>query len=176
VKILPWLLAGFFGLFVVILAITSLVLWGQLSSAKSDLHDANAKLTDTHSQLDDANTKLQTAQSQLDSTNQELETAKNSAEESALPEIHCRLAWASPDSGSDIRAYATLENDENTDATLTCVASRENATPKELDDVVVPAKGSYNVSVPGWTFIPGDTLTVSEPGHKSGSWTVPTSP
>lgn len=152
-KYLPW------GVSAVLLALL-LVVFIWKNNEISMLARENAALDLRVTQLTDANKKL------LDDANKKIQDANKIIAAASLPEVAVTVGFRPALLGSGL--VARVNNISGKSIPLTLEAKRPTSGQSKIFNVVVD-NGSF-VEIghrEGWSFVNGDTITVSQPEHKA---------
>lgn len=180
-KTIPWLLSAG-------LAILLVVTWqdSQKTIAQKDVEIAALKqqhtllVTDANSKLADANTKLyqltDEASSKLADANTKLhqltDEANNRIQLANQPEIPVRMTFRKALMGSgNVAGFGNMSG--QTIAITANVERRSSGQNRSFYLTIDSGKTKEVGEREGWAFIAGDTITVSQPEHKSLSFRAP---
>jgi len=123
-------------------------------------------------QLEQKNVELSASKLQYDNlvteTNGKLAEANRKLDLANRPEVQVRVEFKKPYLGSARGNVVNILNLAKQTVAITLDLERASSGQKQHFDMVIDAGKSQDVGErEGWTFVPGDKLTVARPGHKS---------
>jgi len=159
----PWLLAA-------VLAVALGIVWNDSRQKDGQIASLNQQLTKTvadadakYRQLaDDANAKL----------SQITEEANGKIAQANLREISVRVAFRKAILSSGL--VATISNTSNQTIAITAEVSRPSTNQSKTFPLTIDmGLGAAIGQQEGWAFVAGDTVTISQPDHKSLTFKAP---
>ena len=174
-KILPWILAA-------ILAAASVALHfyykGIVEAKDAEIRsvtdkynelvvDANTKLKAAGDQIKGANTRAEQIASEANSKIQAFATEANDKLQAAnLPEVTVSLSFRKAILGNG--SVAMIKNTSPQAASISLAFLRTSTNQQKTIDTVIDSSKTKEIGErEGWAFLQGDTIQVSQPGHKT---------
>jgi hypothetical protein len=179
-KLLPWLISAVLAITVISLHVhyTKIVAAKDLEIQAADeknsllVAQANNKLKEAGEKVNAANEKLKQVANEAREKMQALSQEANEKIQAANqpePTVSVNFRKALLNSGG----VATLKSTAPQTIALTVVATRPATSQQKQFDLVVDSGQVKEIGErEGWAFLSGDTLKISQPSHKSVSYTV----
>lgn len=157
-KKLPWIVSAVLLVFLLLI----------FKSKNEEITGLNAQNYSLSQQVKFATEKYEKLVAQ---SNKVVEDANMKISAASLPEVTADLSFRSALMGSGL--VARITNSSGVSAPFTVEANRPSTGQSKSFDVVLDSGGVSEIGhSEGWSFIDGDTVTVSQPGHKSRIYSV----
>ena len=157
-KKIPWIVSA-------VLLVLLLLIFKTKSEEITALNAQNYSLSQ---QVKVANEKYDSLVAQ---SNKVVEDANMKISVASLPEVTANLSFRSAMMGSGL--VVKITNSSGVSTPFTIEANRPSTGQSKSFEVVLDSGGMSEIGhSEGWPFIDGDTVTVSQPGHKSRVYSV----
>lgn len=170
-KFAPWILSAVLAILlaaIFVMKSNQLDLVNQLAQKEQQLTQKGQQLDALQKQYDQLSSQhtsfVDNAAHQLSQAGQIIQTASQ-------PEVQVSVTTRPAMLGSGL--VAVVENDSGSMLAITVVASRPSTGQSRSFDFVMNARARTEIGhIEGWAFVNGDTVTVSQPNHKSRLFTL----